>query len=156
ILVASTARDLFLYKTYANTTPSTPSRLPSYKDRDDADPAFSNHRSAEEFLGTDTIHNFHIGQDGLVVVMAIDMNAWNQSGVGGTDHTFVSNEGRGRHGTTSQWWVNAEEGGWSLETVNANLGNYVLHFDSTKYNWANFGNEEGEFSKGDFSITLLG
>ncbi|RTZ43181.1 hypothetical protein EKL30_09860 [Candidimonas sp. SYP-B2681] len=118
VLVASNQKDVFLYKTRANSN-----------DYFEHYPRLET--TALKAFGTDTIHNFTVGVDKIAVVM----------NVGGGDHTFVSGAG-GNYGQ-SQVYANAgESNGWTLKGAG---GNYTLAFDSSKYGPAGEG-EAGDFS----------
>ena len=124
-VVASNQRDVVLYKSFAN-----------------ADLAAAG-ITAQQFLGTDVVHNFRIGVDSIAVVMAI----------GGGDYTFL-----GSGAAVSLFTAGAQTGllasgnGWTWIKTSATSG--TLSFDSS--GMANALNAGGIGNEGDFSITFVG
>jgi Ca2+-binding RTX toxin-like protein len=84
ILVASSEKDVFLYKTFANSALTSASK------------------TAGNLFGTDVIHSFRVGEDYIATVMDI----------GGGDYTFVSGD-NGQH-SGSQVYKKASTAGWSV------------------------------------------
>ncbi len=124
ILVASDAKDVFVYKTFS-------------QDILNANVEDNQSLSAQNYLGTDSIHNFKIGTDALGVVMD----------VGGGDVTFVS-------GTTEGNDFNASTNGWSLSAFNeSDPKTATLSFDASA--GTSYG-DSGIGELGDFSINLVG
>jgi hypothetical protein len=91
ILVASSEKDVFLYKTFANTALT------------------ANSVTASTILGTDVIHSFRVGEDYIAPVMDIS----------GGDYTFVSGV-NGQH-SASQVYLKASTAGWSVSQSNGTV-----------------------------------
>ena len=126
ILVATSAKDIFLYKTFS-------------QDTLDTNAVANTSLSAANYLGTDAIHRFKVGTDFLAVVMDVSS----------VDTTFVS--GASGTKTATQKYVKASENGWSISASSATTA--TLSFDASSHIGYT---DVSSGILGDFSITFVG
>jgi hypothetical protein len=126
ILVASSVKDIFLYKTFS-------------QDTLDTNAVANTSLSAANYLGTDAIHKFKVGTDFLAVIMDVS----------GVDTTFVS--GASGTKTSTQKYVKASDNGWSISATSATTA--TLSFDASAHIGYT---DVSTGILGDFSITFVG